>query len=124
MLWKFTQEICKVWDNKQSRKVARWSRSKKNEEYQEVPELKEVLEWLNEEKMSKTQAFYEQPQGERQKTNNHVERMNRKLRFDEKVRYKWRKRKNIVRFVLLRISRHTPQPEIRNQHQPSPVQSV
>lgn len=35
------------------------------------------------------------------RTNNHVERTNRKLRFFEKSRYKWRRRRSIVRFVLL-----------------------
>ena len=120
VLWKFSQEIYKVWDTEQSRRVARWrwNRLKNNEEYQQVAELKEVLEWLDEEKLTRTQAFYEQPPRERQKTNNHVERMNRKLRFDEKARYKWRRRKSIVRFVLLRISRHTPRPKTHDQHQP------
>ena len=113
VLWGFSQEIYKVWGNEQSRKVARWrfSRLKNNPDYRQVPELKEVLEWLDGEKLNKTQAFYDQPQAERQKTNNHVERMNRKLRFDEKARYKWRKRKSIVRFVLLKICRHVPQPK-------------
>jgi len=112
-LWRFSQEIYKVWQTEQSRKVARWrwSRLKNTPEYQEVAELAEVLEWLDGEKMDKTQAFCGQPLGERQKTNNHVERMNRRLRFDEKARYKWRRRKSIVRFVLLRISRHVPRPK-------------
>jgi hypothetical protein len=35
------------------------------------------------------------------RTNNHVERMNRRLRFAEKVRYRWRKRKWVVRWVVL-----------------------
>ena len=35
------------------------------------------------------------------RTNNHVERTNRKLRFFEKSRYKWRRRRSIVRFLLL-----------------------
>ena len=39
------------------------------------------------------------------------QRTNRKLRFDEKVRYKWRRRKSVVRFVLLKISRYQPQPK-------------
>lgn len=122
VLWKFSQEIYKVWDTRQSRKVARWrwTRLVNNPDYQEVAELKEVLEWLDEEKFAKTQAFHNQPPGQRQKTNNHVERTNRRLRFDEKARYKWRRRKSIVRFVLLRISRHTPRPKTHGQHQPPP----
>jgi hypothetical protein len=119
-LWRFSQEAYKLWDTQQSRKVARWrwSRLKNNEAYQAVAELKEALEWLSEEKYDKTQAFHQQPRGERQKTNNHVERTNRRLRFDEKARYKWRKRKSIVRWVLLRISRHRPQVRAHSQHQP------
>lgn len=89
----------------------RWTRLKKNAAYQQVPELKAVLDWLNEEKFNKTQAFLKQPLGRRPKTNNHVERTNRKLRFDEKLRYKWRRRKSVVRFVLLKISRYQPQPQ-------------
>jgi len=118
-LWKFSQEVYKLWDTGQSRKVAkwRWTRLKNNAVYRAVPELAEVLEFLTEEKYEKTQAFHQQPLEQRQKTNNHVERTNRRLRFDEKVRYKWRKRKSIVRFVLLRISRHIPQPKTR---QPPP----
>jgi hypothetical protein len=120
VLWRFSQEIYKVWDSEQSRKVARWrwTRLKNNPDYQGVPELKEVLEWLDGEKFDKTQAFCAQPVGQRQKTNNHAERMNRKLRFDEKARYKWRKRRSIVRFVLLRISRHVPRPKTHDQPPP------
>jgi Transposase len=119
-LWQFSQEIYKVWQTEQSRQVARWrwTRLKNDEAYQGVPELAEVLEWLDGEKLDKTQAFCGQPLGQRQKTNNHVERMNRKLRFDEKARYKWRKRKSIVRFVLLRISRHVPRPKTHDQPPP------
>jgi len=45
--------------------------------------------------------------------------MNRKLRFDEKVRYKWRRRKSIVRWVILRISRHAPNPKRQEQQPPA-----
>lgn len=46
-------------------------------------------------------AFVQQPTDRRVRTNNHVERMNRRLRFAEKVRYRWRKRKWVVRWVVL-----------------------
>ena len=112
-LWQFCQETYKLWSAEQSRKVARWrwTRLKNNAEYQQVPELQEVLDWLTDEKFTKTQAFLKQPAGQRPKTNNHVERTNRKLRFDEKVRYKFRRRKSVVRFVLLKIARYRPQPK-------------
>src|SRR5262245_34103727 len=123
VLWRFSQEIYKVWQTEQGLKVARWrwSRLKNNEAYQAVAELAGLLSWLDGGKFDKTLAFLGQPPGERQKTNNHVERMNRKLRFDEKVRYRWRRRKSIVRWVLLRISRHVPKPKAQGL-QPSPKQ--
>jgi hypothetical protein len=123
VLWRFSQEIYKVWDTEQRLKVARWrwARLVGKREYREIPELAEVLEWLDEEKkFDKTQAFCGQPVCERQKTNNHVERMNRKLRFDEKARYKWRRRKSIVRFILLRISRYVPKPRTQQRQPPLP----
>ena len=118
-LWRFSQEVYEVWRTEQSRKVARWrwSRLKGDGAYQRVPELQAVLGWLDQGKLDKTQAFHGQPVRERQKTNNHVERANRRLRFDEKARYKWRSRKSIVRFILLRISRHAPRPK---RHEPPP----
>ncbi len=121
-LWQFCQEAYKLWNAEQSRKVAkwRWTRLKNNPEYQKVPELAEVLEWLSDEKFDKTQAFLEQPVEMRLKTNNHVERANRRLRFDEKVRYKWRRRKSVVRFILLRISRHQPRPKSEARQDSAP----
>ena len=84
-----------------------------------MPELTEALEGLGEGKLDKTLAFLGQPMGHGQKTNNHVERMNRRLRFDEKVRYKWRRRKSIVRWVLLRIGRHVPRPKSQGLRPPT-----
>src|SRR5262245_34691473 len=85
-LWRFSQEVYQLWDTRRSRPVARWrwSRLKNNKDYQRLPELKGVLGGLNEDKFEKTQAFLQQPLCERLKTNNHVERANRALRFDEK----------------------------------------
>jgi Transposase len=107
VLHRFSQEAYSLWRAEQSLRVARWrwGRLKGNPDYRRVPELREVLGWLDEPKFQKTQAFLGQPVGERVRTNNHVERANRRLRFDEKVRYKWRRRRSVVRFVLLRISR-------------------
>ena len=106
----FCQEACKAWGSGQSLKVARWRWTMllKKAAYRAVPELKQALEGLGKGKLEKTLSFLGLPEGDRQKTNNHVERMNRKLRFDEKTRYKGRSRKSIVRWVLLRISRHVP----------------
>ena len=43
------------------------------------------------------------PRSERVRTKNHVERTNRMFRFLEKVRYKWRRRQTLVRFVVFKL---------------------
>ena len=48
-------------------------------------------------------AYLNNPAGRRVRTNNHVERTNRMVRFLEKVWYKWRRRKTLIRFVVLRL---------------------
>ena len=48
-------------------------------------------------------AYLNNPISQRVRTNNHVERTNRMFRFLEKVRYKWRRRKTLVRFVVLTL---------------------
>jgi len=119
-LWRFAQEVYKAWGTDQSLKVARWrwARIRNRAEYQGVPELKAALDGLEKGKLEKTLAFLALPPARRQRTNNHVERMNRSLRFDEKVRYRWRSRKSIVRWVLLRVSRHAPRPKGRGPRPP------
>ena len=77
----------------------------RKEEYQEVPELAEAMGMLEEGKFRKMVAFAYSEAGKKVRTNNHVERANRRLRFAEKVRYKWRRRKWVVRFVLLALDR-------------------
>ena len=61
--------------------------------------------WSNwsEEKFPKLMAYLNNPLSRRVRTNNHVERTNRMFRFLEKVRYKWRRRRTLVRFVVLRL---------------------
>lgn len=80
-----------------------------------VPELSSALKLLDGDKFDKMIAFLRTPAVHRAganprsrrtrqpvvRTNNHVERTNRKLRFFEKSRYKWRRRRRIVCFVLL-----------------------
>jgi hypothetical protein len=71
--------------------------------FQAVPELVKAMEQLSPEKFPKIMAYLNNPVGQRVRTNNHVERTNRMIRFLEKVRYKWRRRKTLVRFVVLRL---------------------
>ncbi|QDV36349.1 transposase [Tautonia plasticadhaerens] len=68
-----------------------------------VPELVKAMDQLDEEKFPKLIAYLNGPAGRRVRTNNHVERSNRLFRFLEKVRYKWRRRRTLVRFVVLKL---------------------
>ncbi len=72
-------------------------------EFQAVPELAKAMEQIDQEKFAKLMAYLKNPLSRRVRTNNHVERTNRMFRFLEKVRYKWRRRKTLVRFVVLKL---------------------
>jgi transposase-like protein len=88
--------------------------------FQAVPELVQAMKQLDEEKFVKLMAYLNNPVIQRVRTNNHVERTNRMIRFFEKVRYKWRRRKTLVRFLVLKLdeiwSRWTP-PKVNCGHQ-------
>jgi hypothetical protein len=102
-LWYLSQDIYRLLADAQTLRVARWRYTllRQDPKYQAVRELVEALELLAGPKLAKGMAFGGQPAGEHVRTNNHVERMNRRLRFAEKVRYRWRKRKWVVRWVVL-----------------------
>jgi hypothetical protein len=68
-------------------------------------DLARALAMLSLDKFQKMVAFLRTPVGQRQRTNNHVERSNRQLRHYEKVRYRWRRPRTIVRFVVLAFHR-------------------
>src|SRR5512135_1038052 len=74
-----------------------------------VPELARAVAMLGPEKFAKMIAFLASPAYHRVRTNNHVERVNRKLRHQEEVRYKWRKRRTLVRFLVLLMDRYWEQ---------------
>lgn len=71
--------------------------------FQVVPELAKALKQLDEERFPKLMAYLANPNSRRVRTNNHVERTNRMFRLLEKVRYKWRRRRTLVRFVVLTL---------------------
>jgi transposase-like protein len=71
--------------------------------FQAVPELARAIEQVDAAKFPKLMAYLKNPLSRRVRTNNHVERTNRMFRFLEKVRYKWRRRKTLVRFVVLKL---------------------
>ncbi len=87
-LWSFSQDLYRLLDNSQTLRVARWRSTwlRYDPKYQGVRELVEALELLAEPKLAKAMAFVQQPAGRQVRTNNHVERLNRRLRFAEKVR--------------------------------------
>jgi hypothetical protein len=106
-LWHFATEVRDLFDV-QGRVQTLWKRRAallREQRYQEVPELKEAMELLETGKFKKLVAFSYSAKGEKVRTNNHVERANRRLRFAEKVRYKWRRRKWVVRYVVLALDR-------------------
>jgi hypothetical protein len=71
-------------------------------EFRAVPELVKDMEQLDEEKFPNLMAYLNNPVSRRVRTNNHVERTNRRFRYLEKVRFKWRRR-TLGRFVVLTL---------------------
>jgi hypothetical protein len=103
--------------------------------FRAVPELIKAMEQLDKEKFPKLMAYLNNPVCRRVRTNNHVERTNRMIRFWEKVRYKWRRRQSLVRFIVLKLDRlwsnwtpakvknaNTQKPAKRGQTQSQPAQ--
>lgn len=82
-----------------------WRRMRRNRAYLNNPHLCKALEILSKDNMLKLLTYLDSPLSLRSKTrtNNHVERCNRVLRYLEKVRYKWRRRRTIVRHILLQF---------------------
>lgn len=103
----FCLEVYQLFNTEQVTRLARRRRTLllRKAEYKQVPELEQAMGLLDKEKFDKMIAFLESPAGQRVRTNNHVERANRKLRFDEKVRYKFRTWRSLDRFLRLRLDR-------------------
>lgn len=106
VLWYFCRDVYELFNTEQVVRLARRRRTllRKDARYQEVPELVKAMSLLQGEKFDKVVAFLECPAGQRVRTNNHVERANRKLRYDEKVRYKFRSQRSLDRFLRLRLA--------------------
>jgi hypothetical protein len=83
----------------------RWATLVTTPEFLADPDLSRAVAMLEAEKFDKMMAYLHSPAGQRIRTNNHVEPTNRRLRYFEKVRYKWRRRRTIVRFVVLALDR-------------------
>ena len=105
VLWRFTQEVYALLSDGQSSGAAwaGWARLRRHRGYRAVPELAAAVELLSAGLFAKVMVFLGRAEGERVRTNNHIERCNRRLRFMEKVRYKWRKRRWVVRWLVLML---------------------
>lgn len=106
-LWSFANAVYELFAPRQSAHRAWCLRGAllKNPAYQDYPGLVEAMAMLAAEKFRKMIAYLRCPVRRRVRTNNHVERANRKLRYFEKVRYKWRRRRTLVRFLVLALDR-------------------
>jgi Transposase len=104
-LWYFCSEVYQLFSTEQVIRLARRRRTLllKKASYQEVPELVKAMGLLEGEQFDKMVAFLGCAEGARVRTNNHVERANRKLRYDEKVRYQFRSERSLDRFLRLRL---------------------
>jgi Transposase len=104
----FVDRLQALFAEDQSESLA-WRRQRAlvtNSVFLAMPELATALEMLAAEKFAKMIAFLKSPACRRVRTNNHVERINRKLRHQEKARYKWRSRRTLVRFMVLLWDRY------------------
>jgi hypothetical protein len=107
-LRKFVDDLHDLFALRRSKKQAWriWRRMRSNKSYLSSVHLQRALDVLTKQNMIKLLNYLEEPSSIRSKvrTNNHVERCNRVLRYLEKVRYKWRRRKTIVRHILLQFA--------------------
>src|SRR5262249_3517474 len=106
-LWHFACQVRGLFE-KEARVQTLWKRRQAllgNEQYQAVAELVEAMALVETGRFQKAVALVYSQAAKRVRTNNHVERANRRFRFTEKLRYKWRRRKWVVRYVLLALDR-------------------
>jgi Transposase len=106
-LRQFVLKVYGLFDPDLTRHQARCRRAAlaTNQTYLADPHLAEAIAILDSNKFDKMIAYLHSPAGQRIRTNNHVERTNRRLRLYEKVRYKWRARRTIIRFLVLALDR-------------------
>lgn len=111
VLRRFIDDVHRLLDRAQTPEQARhrYAALRADPEYGESPDLAPALRLLAPAAFTKLTAFLGSPVGQRQRTNNHVERMNRQLRHDERVRYRWRRARMVVRFVVLTFHRRWQQ---------------
>ena len=117
----FVLQVYRLFDPNRSEQAVlnQWVGLLQNPTYQADPDLSKALAMLQPTKFLKMVAYLESPLGQRVRTNNHVERTNRRLRYLEKVRYKWRRRRTIIRFVVLAVTRWRQRQKRAELNQPA-----
>jgi hypothetical protein len=104
----FVEDVQQIFSIRRTKEKAWqiWRRIRRNRSYLGNKHLRKALDVLCKANMEKLLHYLDSPTGSRTKirTNNHVERCNRMLRYLEKVRYKWRRRRTIIRHILLQFS--------------------
>lgn len=120
----FVLKVYRLFDPEQSPHQARCRRAAlvNTPEFLADPDLTRALALLTPDKFDKLIAYLHSPASQRVRTNNHVERTNRRLRYFEKVRYKWRRRRTIVRFVVLALDRWRQRQLAAHQTDAKPAQ--
>jgi hypothetical protein len=106
-LRRFMEQVYRLLEASQTEAQAwqRYEQWQADERFRAVPELAAIVAGMTVAKFAKVVAFLGSPLGQRVRTNNHVERLNRQIRADEKVRYRWRTGRGIVRWVALLLER-------------------
>jgi hypothetical protein len=88
---------------------AAWQRRaqlRRQRRFRAIPELADALKFFDDPyTFAKIVTFLDSPLGKQVRTNNHVERTNRGVRLYEKTRYKWRRPRRIVGFIVLAFDR-------------------
>ena len=86
-----------------------------------VPELAKAIGMLAAGEFARMIALPKSRACDRVRTNNHVERVNRKLRHQGKARYRWRVRRRLVRLLVLLLDRWWGQERaVRNRWRDEP----
>ena len=70
-----------------------------------IPELVKAIEQLHAEKFRNLMVYLKNPLRARVWTDNQAERTKRMIRLLEKVRYEWRRRMTLVRFMVRTLER-------------------
>lgn len=104
-LREFTDALHRLFVEDQSEHQA-WCRLRamqRQEKFLAVPELEAALKMLDDDKFRKMIAFLRSPAATRSAHQQPRGCCNRRLRYWEKVRYKWRRRRTLVRFLVLAL---------------------